>query len=136
MIPRPFVYLGATLVLPLLLLAGCAASKAAPISLPSSLPLTTDEDEFDIRWALQEGPGVVQAVGRVTGFADAASAASVTLTLFGLDRNGRIVSRGFTFVEGPFGQGQTFAIKVKSKGRETKWEIRISGLVDAEERTK
>ena len=86
--------------------------------LPSSLPLTTDDDEWEIHWALQRGPGTVQAVGTVTGVADAASAAEVTLSLFGIGPDGRIVSRGFTIVEGPFNEGQRSAIKVNTKGRE------------------
>jgi hypothetical protein len=125
------------LALPLLLLlAGCAGPKAVPIQLPSSLPLTTDDEEFEVRWALQQEPGLVQAVGQVSGVADAALAANLTLTLFGLGPDGKIVSRGFAFVEGPFDQGQTFAIKVKPKGRETKWEIRVSGVIDASQRTR
>ena len=56
MISSALGYRGVALGLPLRP-AGCTASQAAPIQLPSRLPLTTDDEQFDVRWVLEPGPG-------------------------------------------------------------------------------
>lgn len=102
--------------------AGCAAPAA--IAVPAELPLTTREDNFDIRWALQREASVVRGVGVVHSLAGR----EVTLTLgfFGLDESGRIVSRGTTPVRFRFARDPApFEVTLTPTGREARFELHV-----------
>ena len=52
--------------------------------------------------------------------------ARLTLALFGVDANGRIVSRGTTYVRSDFAsQATPFAVELTPIGRETRFELRV-----------
>jgi len=51
----------------------------------------------------------------------------VTLNFFGLDGDGRIVSRGIALVHGPFGdRPQPLAAQLRPDGREVRFELRVA----------
>lgn len=106
----------------LFLSVGCAAPTR--IAVPSNLPIQTNVDFFYFRWALEREAGQVRAVGlvetRVTSFS------ALTLELRGLDRDGRIVSRGVSAVRSGFGPGpQPFEVELRPGGQETRFELGV-----------
>jgi hypothetical protein len=101
---------------------GCAAS--APIEVPAELPLATNEQLFQFRWALQRDASRTRAVGLVRPSFD--TEFSMTLGLYGVDANGRIVSRGTTYVRSDFAQQATpFSVDLTPTGQETGYELRL-----------
>jgi hypothetical protein len=103
-------------------LAGCAAP--ARIEVPAELPLRTNDQLFAFQWALQREATAVRAVGMVRPSFD--SEAWLTLALFGVDAEGRIVSRGTTYIRSEFNrQPIPFAIEVTPTGREARFELRV-----------
>ena len=106
----------------LAILAGCAAP--ARIQVPAELPLRLNDQIFAIQWALQREPTVVRAVGLVRPSFD--TEARLTLALFGVDTEGRIVSRGTTYLRSEFNrQPIPFAVEVTPTGREARFELRV-----------
>jgi hypothetical protein len=103
-------------------LAGCA--PGARIDLPPDLPLRTNDQFFAFQWALQREPTVVRAVGRVRPSFD--TEARLTLGLFGVDADGRILSRGTTYVRSDFAAEATpFAVELTPTGGEARFELRV-----------
>ncbi len=106
----------------LALLAGCATGPR--VDVPAELPLRVNEQLFTIRYALQQEPTVVRAVGRIVPSIDAE--ARLTLALFGLDADGRIVSRGTTYLRSEFGDPTIpFAVELTPMGREATFVLRV-----------
>jgi hypothetical protein len=102
--------------------AGCAAP--ARVELPADLPLRTNDQFFAFQWALQREPTVTRAVGRVRPSFD--TEARLTLALFGVDADGRIASRGTTYVRADFAtQATPFSVELTPTGRETRFELRV-----------
>jgi hypothetical protein len=102
--------------------AGCAAP--ARIEVPAELPLRTNDQQFAIQWALQREATVARAVGWVRPSFD--TEAWLTLALFGVDAQGRIVSRGTTYLRSEFNrQPIPFAIELTPAGREARFELRV-----------
>ncbi len=114
------------LILPFLVV-GCAGQ--ARFAQPPDFPLhATDHPFFDLHWRLERQEGAVLAVGlveaaRVSGIAD------VTLELQGLDKDGRVVSRGRgrTYGGGPIFRGQTqpFSLRLHPTGQEARFELKV-----------
>ena len=103
-------------------LAGCAAP--ARIDVPTDLPLRTNDHLFAMQWALQREATVARAVGLVRASFD--TEARLTLALFGVDAEGRIVSRGTTYLRSEFSRRPIpFAIEVTPAGREARFELRV-----------
>ena len=103
-------------------MSGCAA--AARIDVPAELPLQVNDQLFAIRWALQREASVVRAVGRVTPSISAE--AQLTLAFFGLDAEGRIVSRGTAYLRSDFGSRSiAFAVELTPTGRESTFVLRV-----------
>jgi hypothetical protein len=101
-------------------MAACAASAA--ISLPADLPNHTDQGEFRLRWALEPGPATVRAVGLIESPSRAVPWA--TLALFGVDRDGRVVSHGTSDVRGGFGRSSLpFEIALRPTGHEARFDL-------------
>jgi hypothetical protein len=122
--PRPTGHSLGWIVLGLaVLLTGAAAGAAsAPFPIPSDLPNRTDQGEFHFRWALIREPGSVRAVGladtpnRVVTWARVA--------LFGVDRSGRVVSRGDSEIPGGFGRTTLpFQVSLRPTGREEQFDL-------------
>jgi hypothetical protein len=92
---------------------------------PSELPLTQNEDIFQIRWALQKEATITRAVGLVE--TNTAPPTEVTLGFFGLDANGRIVSRGTSWVRPTSfsSRSMPFSVELTPTGRETKYELHV-----------
>ena len=108
----------------LTLATAVACATPAPIELPAELPLVTNEQLFEFRWALQQEPSGARALGRVTVSTN--TEFRLTLALFGLDAEGRIASRGTTYVRSDFArQAVPFAVAVAATGRETRYELRV-----------
>jgi hypothetical protein len=106
----------------LTLLAGCATP--ARIAVPAELPLRTYDQIFAIQWALQRETTLTRAVGLVRS--SFGTDFFLTLVLFGVDAEGRIVSRGTTYVRSEFGgQPSPFAVEITPVGRETRFELRV-----------
>ena len=106
----------------LAMIAGCAAP--ARIEVPAELPLQTHEELFAIRWALQREATIARAVGVVRPSFD--TEARLTLALFGVDAQGRIVSRGTAYLRSEFSRRSIpFAIEVIPVGREARFELRV-----------
>ena len=113
-------------VLALLAVAsGCAAPAArVDVPVPPELPLVTNDQLFEFRWALQREPSVTRAAG-------VASVSShteffLTLALFGIDPDGRITSRGQTYVQSDFARRAVpFTVQVTPTGREARYELRV-----------
>jgi hypothetical protein len=74
---------------------GWAAS--ASINVPADLPNRTDQGGLRIRWALVRDSAAVRAVGMAES--PNRDVSWTRLGLYGLDRSGRIVSRGESDVE-------------------------------------
>jgi hypothetical protein len=101
---------------------GCAAP--ARIEVPAELPLVTNEQLFQFRWALQREASRARAVGLVTPSFD--TEFSMTLGFYGVDAEGRIVSRGTTYVRSNFAQRSTpFSVDLAPTGQEARFELRI-----------
>jgi hypothetical protein len=102
---------------------GCAA-PAPPLQIPAELPLVTNEQLFEFRWALQRDASRARAVGLVTPSFD--TEFSMTLGFYGVDAGGRIVSRGTTYVRSNFATRSTpFSVDLTPTGREERFELRI-----------
>jgi hypothetical protein len=104
-------------------LAGCAPGPQSVV--PSELPLTQNEDMFQIRWALQKEATVTRAAGLLE--TSNTTPMEVTLGFFGLDANGGIVSRGTSWVRPSSFSSRSipFSVELTPTGRETKYELRI-----------
>ena len=101
---------------------GCAAP--ARIEVPAELPLVTNEQLFQFRWALQREASRTRAVGLVRPSFD--TEFTMTLGLYGVDADGRIVSRGSTYVRSAFGPGAVpFGVDLTPTGQETGYELRL-----------
>jgi hypothetical protein len=92
---------------------------------PAELPLTTHDQIFTIRWALQKDATVTRAVGTLT--TSTSAPAQATLGLFGLDAAGKIVSRGTSSVRPPsFGSSSMpFSVELTPTGQETRYDLRV-----------
>jgi len=108
------------------LLAALAACAPGPRSvIPADLPLTTREDMFVIRWALQREATVTRAVGLIESAFTTPN--QVALGLYGLDAQGRIVSRGTSWIRpSDFGsRSLPFSVELKPTGQETKFGLHV-----------
>jgi hypothetical protein len=108
----------------LVTLAGCGAPAPRP-DIPADLPLTMNEDIFQIRWALQKEVTVTRAVGLLN--TSNATPIEVTVGLFGLDSGGSIVSRGTSW-ERPTSFGNQpipFSVELTPTGQEARYELHI-----------
>jgi len=106
----------------LLLLVGCAAP--APSARSADFPVQSADQFFYFRWALERDGGIVRAVGlvesRVSTFSE------LTLVLFGLDKSGRVVSRGFGYVTPGFRrEAQPFTVDLRPGGQEDRFELKV-----------
>jgi hypothetical protein len=105
------------------LAAGCTAPSR--IAVPADLPETTREDTFEMRWALQREGGVVRAVGLARSLAGRET--SLTLGLFGVDREGRVASRSSTPVRFRFDiqEPAPFEMTLRPTGTEVRFELHV-----------
>jgi hypothetical protein len=107
----------------LIILVGCAPGPQSVV--PAELPLTTYQDIFVIRWALQRDPTVTRAAGLIE--TKTTTPAQVELSLFGLDANGRIVSRAISWVRPSSFSSLSlpFSVELTPTGQEVKYELRV-----------
>lgn len=122
--PRPTGRAPAWIVLGVaaLLLGAATGAASAPLAIPSDLPNRTDQGEFHFRWALVREPGVVRAVGLAE--APTRVVAWARVALFGVDRHGRVVSRGDTEIPGGFGRtALPFEVSLSPTGREDRFDL-------------
>jgi hypothetical protein len=109
-------------ILAILAILGCAAP--ARIEVPADLPLVTNEQMFEFRWALERDAARTRAVGLVRPSFN--TEFSMTLGLYGVDASGRIVSRGSTYVQSQFGRpAAPFRVDLAPTGQETRYELRL-----------
>jgi hypothetical protein len=105
-----------------LFLGAVTGAASAPLAIPSDLPNRTDQGEFHFRWALVREPGAVRAVGLAE--APTRVVAWVRVALFGVDRDGRVVSRGDTEIAGGFGRSiLPFEVALHPTGREDRFDL-------------
>ncbi len=114
---------GARRLLPLVLLLGCAAPVRT--ATPDSFPLHATDQLFTFHWALERGGGVVRAAGVVETRLQTVE--DVTLVLYGLDKDGRIVSRGFGGAHWGFRADEIrpFMVQLRPQGAEARYELRV-----------
>jgi len=107
----------------LVVLSGCAPGPQSMV--PAELPLTTHQDVFRIRWALEKGANVTRAAGLIE--TQTTTPMQVTLSLFGLDANGRIVSRGTSWVRPSSFSSLSipFSIELTPTGQEVKYDLKV-----------
>jgi len=107
----------------LVTLAGCAPGPMSVV--PAELPLTTYEDIFVIRWALQKEANVARAVGLIN--TQTTAPAQVTIGFYGVDAQGRIVSRGTTWVRPSSFSSRSlpFSVELTPTGQETKFDLHV-----------
>jgi hypothetical protein len=92
---------------------------------PSTLPNVTQQDFLTLRWALQRESGTARAVG--VAQASTGTGWDAVLDLYGLDRDGRIVSRGSRVVRPGFGPGPTaFDVALTETGREAEFQLHVA----------
>src|SRR5712691_8579755 len=112
----------ALLLIPLLVLAGCATPGPIPAPSPADFPMQAADQHFQLHWRLvREGDRV-----RVEGLMEtrAPTVDEVTLVLYGLDREGRIVSRGLAIVRWGFRrEPQTFTVTLRPAGTEERFDL-------------
>jgi hypothetical protein len=109
------------LALGVLVLWAAACAARSPIAVPADLPNRTDHGEFQLRWALVRESATVRAVGLMESHRIVPWA---TLALFGVDRNGRVVSRGQSDVQAGFGGSRLpFEVALRPTGREERFEL-------------
>ncbi len=109
-----------------LLLSGCAGFS--PPDRPQDFPFhQTDHPFFDLHWRLDRGDGVVSASGLVEGTRQG-DISRVYLELRGLDKEGRVVSRGLgrTF-PGQLYRWDTlpFFVSLRPTGQEERFELSV-----------
>ena len=117
---RGWTYLVLTLAL-----AGGGCAGAPRIDVPSTLPNVTREDFLTLRWALRHEGGKARAVG----VAEPSSGIpwDAILDLYGLDGQGRIVSRGSSVVRPGFAPGPTpFEVTLVETSRETEFQVHVA----------
>jgi hypothetical protein len=101
--------------------AACTASSA--IAITTDLPNRSDQGQLHFRWALIREPAMVRAVGLAESPTRIVSWA--TVALFGVDREGRVVSRGQSDLRsGGFDRTSLpFEITLRPTGREERFEL-------------
>jgi hypothetical protein len=105
----------------LVLGAGTWAASAS-ISVPADLPNRTDQAGLQLRWALVRDSAGVRAVGLAES--PNRSVSWTRLGLYGLDRDGRIVSRGEGDVEDGLDRTSgPFEIALRPTGAEERFEL-------------
>jgi hypothetical protein len=108
-----------------LALAGGGCAEASRIDVPSTLPNLTREDFLTLRWALQREGGTARAVGLAEP--STGTQWDATLDLYGLDGEGRIVSRGSRMVRPGFAPGPTpFEVALAETGREAEFQLHVT----------
>lgn len=101
----------------------CTAARS-PIALPADLPNRTDQWGLQFRWALLREPTTVRAVGLIE--APSGVVPWSTLALFGVDSDGRVVSRGEREIQGGLGHRRLpFEIALRPTGHEARFELTL-----------
>jgi hypothetical protein len=109
--------------LALLGLAACAA-PGPPLD-PSSLTLHGRDQIFRFDYRIDREPGRVEAVGLLDS--SVPMFRFVRLRMVGVNAEGRIVSQGFTTVDGTFGVPVRFSVPVRPAGTEASFELQVDG---------
>jgi hypothetical protein len=120
----PYVARLAGLVL-LVTLGGCAASSAPPAR-PADFPNHTPGELVTLHWRVDRGDGVATAVG-VAEIGPVDRISEVTLTLEGLDREGRVVSRAVDILTPQSFVGEAlrpFTLRLRPTGQEDRFALR------------
>ena len=110
----------------LFLVAGCAS--LSPLDRPKDFPLhATDHPFFDLHWRLDREDGKLSAVGLVEA-ARQGNFFTVWLELRGLDKEGRVLSRGLgrTWKGNLYRwETQPFFVSVRPTGQEDRFELGV-----------
>jgi hypothetical protein len=104
------------------LLLGTSWAASGAISVPGDLPNRSDQAGLQLRWALIREEGGVRAVGLVES--PNRNVSWTRLGLYGVDRSGRIVSRGESDVQGGLSRtGEPFEVTLRPTGEEERFEL-------------
>ena len=109
--------------LTLLALTACAA-PGPPLD-PASLTLHGRDQIFRFDYRIDREPGRVEAVGLLNSSVPTFRFAR--LRMVGVTADGRVVSQGFTTVDGTFGLPVPFSVAVRPAGTEASFEILVDG---------
>jgi hypothetical protein len=97
-------------------------AASASINVPADLPNRTDQGGLRIRWALVRDSAAVRAVGMAES--PNRDVSWTRLGLYGLDRSGRIVSRGESDVEDGLDRtSRPFEVALRPTGEEERFEL-------------
>ncbi len=111
----------------LLALGGCAAPS--PPARPADFPLHAADQVVALHWRLDRQEGAVTAAGVMVPPLPADRISEVVLELIGLDRDGRIVSRGVDRVTARAFSGDApwpFAVRLRPRGPEDRFALRVT----------
>ena len=112
-------------LLSVIVLTACAAG--APQPRPEDFPLHERDQMFTLDYRIDRQPDRVEAVGLITS-RTTASFRFATVNLFGVDANGRVVSRDAYTVNGTFGGPQSFSLALKPIGAEVKYLVQVGNF--------
>jgi hypothetical protein len=111
-----------TLSLCVLFLGAAAWASSGAIDVPADLPNRTDQVGLRLRWALVREPATVRAVGLAAS--PNRDVSWTRIALFGVDRSGRIVSRGESEVQGGLTRNTgPFEVTLRPTGEEERFEL-------------
>jgi hypothetical protein len=109
--------------LAILALGAAACTTSSAVAIPADLPNRSDQGQLHLRWALIREPAVVRAVGLAESPTRIVSWA--TVALYGVDRDGRVVSRGQSDLRnGGFAHtSMPFEITLRPTGQEERFDL-------------
>jgi hypothetical protein len=110
------------LLLGAIVLTACAAG--APPARPEDFPLHAHDQIFVLDYRIDRHPDRVEAVGLITARTTTVFRFAV-LNFFGVDANGRVVSRKTDTVDGTFGGPQSFSLALKPAGTEARYQLQV-----------
>jgi hypothetical protein len=112
-------------LLGVIVLTACAAGTPQPQ--PQDFPIHERDQVFVLDYRIDRQPDRVEAVGLITS-RTTSSFRFADLNLFGVDANGRVVSRAMDLVNGSFGGPQSFSLSLKPTGAEVKYLLQVGNF--------
>jgi hypothetical protein len=114
------------------LIGGCGGAALAPLPAPADLPYHATQPPFlTLHWRLDRTGDKVAAVG-VLELGQADRLVDVGLTIEGLDKDGRIVSRGLTRLQPRAFVGDVrwpLAVSLRPTGTEDRFVVRVTDVI-------
>lgn len=110
------------LLVGVIVLAACAAGGPPPR--PEDFPLHAHDQIFVLDYRIDRPPARVEAVGLITARTTTVFRFAA-LDLYGVDANGRVVSRARDVIDGTFGGPQSFSLGLEPAGTEVRYQLQV-----------